>query len=150
MGQSLIQNYIHIVFGTKHRKPLIDEDIESDLFSYIAGILNNLDCKTICVGGYLNHVHIFCRLSKSICLMDLVKAVKMNSSKWMKTQGSRYQDFYWQDGYGAFSVGPKQVEILRKYIQNQKVHHRQRSFELEFRTFLEKYDINYDERFFLG
>jgi REP element-mobilizing transposase RayT len=150
MSQSLIQNYIHLVFSTKHRKPLINEHIEDDLFAYIGGTLNKLDCKTICVGGYLNHVHIFCRLSKAICLMDLVKAVKTNSSKWIKSKGVLYKDFYWQDGYGAFSVGPEQVETLRKYIQNQKTHHQRRSFEAEFRIFLDRYSIDYDERYFLG
>lgn len=147
MGQSLVKNYLHIVFSTKHRAHLVDERIESELHSYLGGICNNLECHIIKVGGYTDHVHILCMLSKKITLVKLLGELKSHSSKWMKTKGERYRDFYWQDGYGAFSVNPAEVEIVKRYLANQKEHHRKKTFQDEYRAFLKKYDVAYDERY---
>ena len=147
MGQSLVKNYIHIVFSTKLRKPFIDETIENELFAYLGGVCNKLDCTVLKVGGYLNHVHILCMLSKNITLSKLLQDLKSNSSKWIKTKGENYQNFFWQDGYGAFSVNPSEVEIVVNYIANQKEHHRKKNFQDEFRVFLEKYEVEFDERY---
>ena len=147
MGQSLVKNYIHIVFSTKLRKPFIDETIENELFAYLGGVCNKLDCTVLKVGGYLNHVHILCMLSKNITLSKLLQDLKSNSSKWIKTKGENYQNFFWQDGYGAFSVNPSEVEIVVNYIANQKEHHSKKNFQDEFRAFLEKYEVEYDERY---
>lgn len=147
MGQTLIKNYIHIVFSTKNRKPLITEEIEEELFAYIVGICNNLECYSVQVGGYLNHIHILCHLSKKITLSKLVETVKANSSKWIKTKGKEFQDFYWQNGFGAFSVGYKNVDPVLNYIANQKEHHRKKEFQDEFRTILKKYEVEFDERY---
>jgi REP element-mobilizing transposase RayT len=147
MGQSLVKNYIHIVFSTKLRKPFIDEKIENELFAYLGGVCNKLDCTVLKVGGYLNHVHILCMLSKNITLSKLLQDLKSNSSKWIKTKGENYQNFFWQDGYGAFSVNPSEVEIVVNYIANQKEHHSKKNFQDEFRAFLEKYEVEYDERY---
>jgi REP element-mobilizing transposase RayT len=100
MGQSLVKNYLHIVFSTKNRKPLIDENIENELYSYLAGICNKLECYPIKVGGYTNHVHVLCNLSKKMALVKLMEELKSHSSKWIKTKGAKYSNFYWQDGYG--------------------------------------------------
>ena len=94
MGQSLVKNYIHIVFSTKLRKPFIDEKIENELFAYLGGVCNKLDCTVLKVGGYLNHVHILCMLSKNITLSKLLQDLKSNSSKWIKTKGENYQNFF--------------------------------------------------------
>lgn len=147
MGQSLVQNYLHIVFSTKYRKPLINESIEEELHSYLGGICNKLECQVIIVGGYTDHIHILCKLSKKIALMKLVEELKSHSSKWIKTKGENYQNFYWQDGYGAFSVNPSEVDVVIKYIANQKEHHRKKIFEDEYRAFLEKYAVEFDERY---
>ncbi len=147
MGQSLVKNYIHIVFSTKLRKPFIDEKIENELFAYLGGVCNKLDCTVLKVGGYLNHVHILCMLSKNIKLSKLLQDLKSNSSKWIKTKGENYQNFFWQDGYGAFSVNPSEVEIVVNYIANQKEHHSKKNYQDEFRAFLEKYEVEYDERY---
>jgi putative transposase len=147
MGQSLVQNYVHIVFSTKYRAPLITEDIENSLHAYMGGICNNLDCPPIKIGGYYDHVHILCALSKKIALMKLLEEVKSHSSKWMKLQGEAFHNFYWQDGYGAFSVNPSQVETVTRYIANQKVHHSKKAFQDEYRAFLKKYNVQYDERY---
>ena len=147
MPQSLVQNYLHIVFSTKNRKHLIDENIENELYSYLGGICNEMECWVIKVGGYTNHIHILCMLSKKITLIKLMEQLKSNSSKWIKTKGERYKNFYWQDGYGAFSVSPWQVEVVRNYIANQKEHHRTKTYKQEYRAFLKKYNMEYDERY---
>lgn len=147
MGQSLVKNYIHLVFSTKHRQPLIHPPVESELHSYLGGICNQLDCQTIKVGGYTDHVHILCLLSKKIALMKLVEVMKANSSKWIKAKGDAYSNFYWQDGYGAFSVNPSQVDMVIAYITNQHQHHRKKTFQAEYRAFLKKYNVEYDEQY---
>ncbi|RQP07679.1 MAG: IS200/IS605 family transposase [Chryseobacterium sp.] len=147
MGQSLVQNYIHIIFSTKHRENLIDESIQEELFSYLGGICKNLECQPLQVGGYLNHVHILCMLSKKVSLSKLIEEVKSHSSKWIKTKGLVYSSFYWQNGYGAFSVNPNQINVVVEYIQQQKQHHLKMPFEMEFRKILNKYDADYDERY---
>src|SRR6478735_10620569 len=106
MGQSLVKNYMHIVFSTKNREPLIHSSIEAELHSYLAGICNDLECQVLKIGGYDDHVHVLCMLSKKIALMKLVEELKSHSSKRIKTKGKEYAYFYWQDGYGAFSVNP--------------------------------------------
>lgn len=147
MGQSLVNNYIHIVFSTKHRAPLINPSVETELHSYLGGVCNQFECQVIKVGGYTDHIHILCMLSKKIALMNLVEKIKSNSSKWIKTKGEAYRTFYWQDGYGAFSVNPSEIDIIIKYINNQHQHHSKKSFQDEYRSFLKKYNVQYDERY---
>jgi REP element-mobilizing transposase RayT len=147
MGQTLVKNYIHIVFSTKNRKPIIYESIEEELFSYIGGVCNQLDCHVIGVGGYLDHIHILCMLSKKIALMKLVEEIKTHSSKWIKNQGYEYRNFYWQTGYGAFSTKPNEVDIVANYIGNQKAHHTKRTFKQEYKIILDKYQMEYNEEY---
>jgi REP element-mobilizing transposase RayT len=147
MGQSLAKNYVHIVFSTKHRQELIFPPVEEELHAYLGGICKKLECYPIKVGGYTNHVHILCMLSKKIALMKLLEEVKSHSSKWIKTKGEAYENFYWQDGYGAFSVNPTEIDVVVSYIANQKEHHRKKTFQDEYRAFLKKYEVEYDERY---
>jgi putative transposase len=146
MSQSLARNYIHIIFSTKNRQPLISESIENELFDYLGGVCKELDCNPVQVGGYLDHVHILCTLSKKIALMKLLQEVKQNSSKWIKTKDESLKDFYWQDGYGAFSISPTNVDVVANYIATQKEHHKTHTFQDEYRGFLNKFKIEYDER----
>ena len=147
MPQSLSQVYVHIVFSTKHRQDLIDEEIEERLFEYIGGICRGLECNPVKVGGYKNHVHILCTLSRKVTQMKLLEEVKKQSSKWIKEQGMNYAYFYWQDGYGIFSVNKTEVDVVTRYIENQRQHHEAKGFEDEYRAFLKKYNIEYDERY---
>ena len=147
MGQSLVQNYIHIVFSTKHREKLIKPIYEQELHSYIGGTCNELECPVLIVGGYTDHIHILCMLSKKIALMTLVQKIKASSSKWMKTKDESLKHFFWQDGYGAFSVNPKKIDIVINYINNQHDHHKQISFKEEYVAFLNKYEVMYNERY---
>lgn len=147
MGQSVAKNYLHIVFSTKHRQPLISDDIASELHAYLGGICNRLECTPLKVGGYKDHIHILCMLSKKIALMKLLEELKSHSSKWIKTKGAGFHQFYWQDGYGAFSVNPTEVDVVVRYINNQKEHHAKHSFQDEYRAFLKKYKVAYDEKY---
>ena len=147
MGQSLVKNYIHIVFSTKHREPLIHPPVEAELHSYLGGICNKLDCQVLKVGGYKDHIHILCMLSKKIALVKLMEELKSHSSKWIKTKGVGYENFYWQDGYGAFSVNPVEVDTVIAYIANQHQHHDKKTFKDEYLAFLKKYQVEYDEKY---
>jgi len=147
MPQSLSKVYTHIIFGTKHRQNFIDDDIESSLFNYLGGVCRGLESHPVQVGGYRNHVHILCLLGRKVPQTKLLEELKKRSSKWIKTQGQQYQNFYWQDGYGIFSVSPGKVEVVSKYIQNQELHHRKMSFREEYRRFLDKYHVDYDEKY---
>ncbi|MBV2247268.1 MAG: IS200/IS605 family transposase [Lentimicrobium sp.] len=147
MGQSLVKNYMHITFSTKHRVHLIHPPYEAELHSYLGGICKNMNCQPIKIGGFTNHVHILCMLSKNVALAKLLEEVKSHSSKWFKTLDPSLQKFYWQDGYGAFSVNPAEVDVVIAYIQNQHEHHRKKTFEEEYLAFLKKYGIAYDERY---
>lgn len=147
MGQSLVKNYLHIVFSTKYRQKLIYPPVEQELHAYLGGVCNDLGCQSIIVGGYTDHVHILCRLSQKIALMKLLEEVKSHSSKWIKTKGIEYENFYWQNGYGAFSVNPSQVDRVIAYIANQYEHHTKKTFQDEYRAILKKYQMEYDERY---
>lgn len=147
MAQSLVKNYLHIVFSTKHRQPLIIPAIAPELYAYIGGICNNLECSPVKIGGYTDHIHILCMLSKKIALIKLLEEIKSHSSKWIKTKDEGLKNFYWQNGYGAFSVNPSEIDIVIKYIGNQAEHHRKKTFQDEYRAFLKKYKVEYDERY---
>lgn len=154
MAQSLVKNYIDIIFSTKHRSQLILSPHANELHSYLAGICNNLECHPIKIGGYTDHVHICCMLSKKVTLIHLLESLKSHSSKWMKTRDESLKDFYWQNaclqdrrGYGAFSVNPLQTDTVIKYITNQYEHHQKFTFQDEYRAFLTKYNVDFDERY---
>ena len=135
MSQSLNRIYIHIVFSTKNREPNISEDIKDELFNYLGGVCKSLDCNPLQVGGYKDHIHILCALSKKIALTQLIEKVKSSSSRWIKTKNEEFSNFYWQSGYGAFSVNPTEIDVVKKYIQNQEEHHKIKSFQDEYRAF---------------
>ena len=147
MPQSIAYNYLHITFSTKYRVPMIDEAIEEELFKYIGGICKNLECNPIKVGGYRDHIHILCILSRKIALMKLLEEIKSHSSKWIKTKGDKYKNFYWQRGYGSFSVNPAEIDVVIRYIENQAEHHKKKTFQDEYIAFLKKYNAEYDERY---
>ena len=99
MPQSLVKNYLHITFSTKNRYPFIDGGIQEEVFNYLGGICRNLECNPVIVGGHKDHVHILCTVSRKIALIKLIEELKSHSSKWIKTKGRKFQNFYWQNGY---------------------------------------------------
>ena len=147
MPQSLTKIYIHIVFSTKNRLHTIGQDIKNDLYDYLGGICKQLECNPVRVGGYTNHIHILCILSKKITIIKLIEELKKNSSKWVKTKNNKYLNFYWQDGYSVFSVNPSEIDVVINYINNQEKHHMRISFEDESRSFFKKYNIEYNEKY---
>jgi REP element-mobilizing transposase RayT len=148
MPQSLAQIYLHLVFSTKERRPYLqDRPLREELHAYLGGACNNLGCPVICVGGVEDHVHLCCRLGRSISVADFLMELKRESSKWIKAKGRDLSGFHWQNGYGAFSLSPAQVEPLRHYITNQEEHHRTGSFQDEFRKLLKKNGLQWDERY---
>jgi REP element-mobilizing transposase RayT len=147
MSQSLNCNYLHIVFSTKHRQHLILPEFEDYLYRYITGISKNFNSPVICINGVADHLHILVRLSSTISVAKLVEEIKKNSSKWIKQQYPGNNNFYWQNGYGAFSVSPKHLESVKAYIDRQKQHHANDTYQAEFIRFLKSYELSYDERF---
>jgi len=147
MPQSLSKVYLHITFSTKYRERRIDSSIEHRLFEYLGGICKGLECYPVKIGGYQNHVHILCTLSRKISQAMLLEELKKNSSKWIKSIDLKYQNFYWQRGYGVFSVNPAEIDVVIAYISNQEAHHKTKTFEEEYRAFLKKYNVDFDERY---
>jgi putative transposase len=147
MPQSLSLLLIHVIFTTKYRQPFLREELCCELHPYLAETLKSLDSPAIEVGSADDHVHTLFKLSRKLALCRVVEKLKTGSSKWIKTKGGLYVKFHWQSGYGAFSVGPSDLEAVRTYIFNQREHHRTRSFQEEYRKFLKEYNIPYDERF---
>lgn len=111
------------------------------------GICRNNDGNPVQVGDFSNHVHLLFLLNKKMALVTIVEEIKAHSSKWIKTKGPSYQNFYWQSGYGAFSVNPSEADVVVDYIKQQKEHHRTKTFEEEYRGFLKKYRVAYDEQY---
>jgi REP element-mobilizing transposase RayT len=147
MAQSLSSILVHLIFSTRNREPFISPIIESELFPYIAKILRELKSPSLAINGTSDHLHVLFALGRMITVAALVEEVKTNSSKWIKTKGREFKNFHWQRGYGAFSVGRSDVETVKHYIRNQEVHHQRGTFQDEYREFLERHEIDFDERY---
>lgn len=147
MAQSLSQILIHIVFSTKNRVDCIPEDLESELYAYIASICKSFKSQAIKIGGTSNHIHILCILARTISVSTLIEKIKTGSSKWIKIKSNELKSFSWQSGYGVFSIGTSQIQVVKIYIENQKNHHKKLSFEEELRDLFQKYQIEFDERY---
>ncbi|HEY3026912.1 MAG TPA: IS200/IS605 family transposase [Pyrinomonadaceae bacterium] len=147
MPQSLSSILIHLIFSTKHREPFIAPTIETELHPSMAKIFRELKSPSLTIGGAKDHVHILFSLGRVIAVADLVEEVKTESSKWIRTKGPEFRNFYWQNGYGAFSIGQSQVPAMKRYIARQREHHRRVTFQEEYRKFLKAYGIDYDERY---
>ena len=147
MPQSLVKILVHIVFSTKDRCKLISADIEPQLYGYISGIITNNNARMIITGGTSDHIHLLVSLGRND-VGELIGDIKRDSSVWIKKQDREFSKFYWQRGYGAFSIGQSQVPAVSKYIADQKEHHQQgQSFEDEFRVLCQKYGVEIDERY---
>lgn len=147
MPQSLSKLYAHLVFSTKNRQPWLDDAVRSRVHAYMATTLRDLECPWVVVGGMPDHVHLLFDMGKKNAPVKLVEHVKRESSKFVKTLGHDYREFYWQRGYGMFSVSPTLLPEAESYVRHQAQHHQTRSFKDEFRALLNRYDIEYDERY---
>ena len=148
MAQSLAKILIHAIFSTKERRPFLrDKSLRDELHRYLGGILANLECQPIIIGGVEDHVHILSTLSRTCQVAEMIKEVKRGSTLWLKSKHPDSQDFAWQNGYGIFSIGFSQVGDVKEYIAGQEDHHRKISFQDEFRKFLNRYEVAFDERY---
>ncbi|EMI27391.1 transposase [Rhodopirellula europaea] len=149
MPQSLARVYLHIVFSTKGRIPwLKDATLRSELYAYMATVLrDNVQSPAIKIGGVEDHVHVLLTLNRSFAIKDVVQHVKTETSKWIKRQPKGTTEFAWQAGYGAFSVSQTNVPKVIQYVGNQEKHHRQLSFQDEFRDFCKRHELEIDERY---
>lgn len=147
MSQSLVKNLVHLVYSTKNRNPWIPADVRKDLYAYQAGTFSAWESPAIVIGGVDDHVHALFSLSKNYALKKVVEEVKKASSKWMKTERTLNEEFYWQGGYAGFSVSPSKVDEMRQYLENQEEHHRKMTFQEELRLFFKRHGIEFDERY---
>jgi REP element-mobilizing transposase RayT len=129
---------------------LINEDVEERLYPYLGGIARENKMKAIAIGGVADHVHMLLSLPSTLSLAKAEQLLKGGSSLWMHSEFPQIRDFDWQEGYGGFSIGVSQVASTIEYIKNQKAHHKKISFEEEYRSFLKKHGIEFDERYLFG
>ena len=147
MSQSLAKLYVHLVFSTKGRERVLEDDIRKDLHDYMGGTLKGMTCLPVEINSEPDHVHTLFLLGRMVALGGVVGGVKKSATDWLRGRGDAYRGFQWQAGYGAFSVSQSAVEQVRAYIRNQREHHRVRTFQDEFRAFLRKYEVEFDERY---
>jgi putative transposase len=150
MAHSFTSNLYHCIFSTKDRRKSITPDLEERLWPYLGGIARENDMKALAVGGVADHVHLLLALPSTLAIAKAMQLIKGNSSKWVHDTFADLRTFSWQEGYGAFSIGVSQIDVTVAYIQNQKEHHRQTTFEEEFLKILKRHGIDYDARFVWG
>ena len=146
MPQSFSALHCHVVFSTKHRQPQITGNVQPRLFEYIGGILRSNSSSPIAAGGMPDHVHLLISLGRTLAIADAVRLIKTNSSGWIHDE-LNLRDFQWQNGYGAFAVSYSNVDQVKTYLANQEQHHRALSFQDEFREFLRRHNLEWDERY---
>jgi len=147
MPQSLSKVILHIIFSTKNRRPWLDSGVRPRMHAYLATICRDLDTDFVRVGGVADHVHIVTMLPRTLSQARLIEQIKKASSKWIKALDVRYGGFFWQRGYGAFSVSPSQLDSVLEYVNKQQEHHRTRTFQEEYRELLRKHGVDFDERY---
>jgi REP element-mobilizing transposase RayT len=147
MPQSLAAVYLHIVFSTKNREPCLTPDLSPRLHAYIGGIARGNKNLLLTSGGMPDHVHLLVSMGREQSTAELVGGIKSGSSRWVHDTFPDRRGFAWQAGYGAFSVGPTQLAVVRRYIETQEEHHATLTFQDEYRDFLRRYGISFDERY---
>lgn len=149
MANTYTQLYFHIVFATKQRFKIIDANFKESLHKYITGILKNKEQYLISINFHVNHIHILFSYNPKMLLGELVKVIKVETTNFINEKNFINGQFYWQEGYSAFSVSRSQLDKVANYIKNQEKHHKEKSFREEYLEFLRKYEIPFDERYVL-
>jgi REP element-mobilizing transposase RayT len=147
MAQSLAKVYLHLIFSTKDRVRALPDDIRPALHDYMGGVLREADCSSVEINTEPDHAHVLFLLSRTATISNVVRDLKKGSTNWIREQHTQFRDFHWQHGYGAFSVSSSNVDVVSEYIRNQREHHQKQSFQDEFRTFLKKHEVEFDERY---
>jgi putative transposase len=146
MASTFINVWVHVVFSTKDREPLLGPILRPRICAYLAGIAQNCGARVSCINGIEDHVHILTSLPSTISIADYVRTLKSNSSGWVHEEWPA-QYFAWQSGYGAFSVSRSNLDGVRQYVEQQEEHHKRMSFREEFLALLKKHQVEYDERY---
>lgn len=147
MPQSLAKLYVHAIFSTKNRKPMLDGEWRDQLFSVLGGDANTLGCPVLIVGGVADHVHVLFQMGRTITLANAIGNLKSRSSSWINQTHKPPLPFQWQAGYAALSVGQSNVEAVQDYIRRQPEHHTKQSFQDEVREWLKRYEVEWDEQY---
>jgi len=138
---------VHCVFSTKNREPLLLGEIKERFWAFMGGIAKQNEIKPLCIGGVADHVHLLLSLPTTVSVAKAMQLIKGGSSAWAHETFSSLQRFAWQSGYGAFTVSISPIAETITYIQNQVEHHRLRSFQEEYVSFLKKHGIGFEERY---
>jgi len=139
--------YLHAIFSTKNRAPVLADEWRDELFHLLGGTANNLGRQSLIVGGIVDHVHMLFQLGRTISIADAMGKIKSTSSNWVNQRGGLPTEFHWQAGYAVFSVSQSNVEAVREYIRLQPEHHAKQTYQDELREWLMRYDIAFDERY---
>ena len=138
---------LHVVFSTKYRKPVLADQWRNELFGYIGGIVNDHKSTLLKAGGIEDHIHLLLRINPQFAISQTMQLLKSNSSKWINEQQKTKSKFSWQRGYGAFSVSQSMSEIVKRYIERQREHHKTQTFKDEYLTTLQKHQIEFDPKY---
>jgi REP element-mobilizing transposase RayT len=147
MPQSFVCLNDHLIFSTKQREPTLPDGLRPRLFEYIGGYLDAEKACLLAAGGMTDHVHLLVSLHQQTSVADALRGIKANSSKWIHEMFPALSSFAWQTGYGAFTVSYSRISRVKRYIEDQTEHHRVRSFQDEFRSFLRRHGVSFDERY---
>ena len=147
MANTYTQIYIQVVFAVSNRLSLIRSEHKEEIYKYITGIIRNDGHKLIAINGMSDHLHILLGLKPDMALSNLVRDIKTNSSKFINQKRWTSGKFSWQEGYGAFSYGHSQLDIIIRYIQNQEQHHSRKSFKDEYLTLLKKFQVDFESKY---
>lgn len=148
MANTYTQIHIHFVFAVKFRQAVIHNEWREELYKYIGGIIRNNNHKLLAINGVSDHIHILVGIRPAQSISDLMKYIKQDSSKWINQSKFSQTHFEWQEGYGAFSYSKSQLLTVVNYIQNQEAHHKKKTFREEYLDFLEKFEVDFDEKFY--
>lgn len=147
MPNTYTQIHIQVIFAVKKRTGVIQKGWKDELYKYITGIIQTNDHKLLAINGMPYHLHVFFGMRPTQSLSDLMQDIKGSSSKWINEKNFIKEKFEWQEGYGAFSYSKSQASRVIAYVQNQEEHHRKITFLEEYKKFLEKFEVDYDERY---
>jgi putative transposase len=150
MTHTYSKTFYHLVWSTKNRMPFIDANIKDPLYRFFNRVFENRKCKLHIINGMPDHVHLLVSLPLTITIPQVVQQAKVSSTKWIRKEFPGMQQFAWQEGMGAFTVGYSTFDNVKNYIANQEKHHQKKTFDEEYLEFLKKFNIPYDKRFVLG
>ena len=147
MANTYTQIYLHIIFAVKGRESLMHKQWKEELYKYICGIVTNSNQKIYAINGMPDHIHFLISIKPNCLISDLIRDIKANSSKWINNKDLFRGKFYWQEGFGGFSVSHSQLDKVINYINNQEIHHSTKSFKDEYLGLLKSYKIDFNDNY---